>query len=200
MGSKKSSVECMVEGIKGIRQAINSLPPNYIALFVTRKKTYAKTNMDILKILVDEKKLAGIYVTINRPYKNLVGVLKKNGIRTDNLFFIDCITKTGGGRPEMTENCLYIASPQSLTELGVALTQATEAMGRKENKFLFLDSLSVMSIYNELATVAQFSHFLTAWLRLQQLKGGILISMEKEIDEKLLLILTELCDRVIEVR
>lgn len=193
--AKKSSVK----SIKEIRREISSLPPNYIVLFVTSKKTYAKTNMGILKILVNEKKLAGIYITINRPYSSLLEALKKNYIRTDNLFFIDCVTKTGGGRPEMAENCLYIASPQSLTELGVALTQATEAMGRKENKFLFMDSLSVMAIYNELATVAQFSHFLTAWLRLQKLKGGILISIEREIDEKLLLILTELCDRIIEV-
>jgi len=183
-----------------IRKEVKGLPDNYIILFVTDSEKYIETNMAILKIFLNEKKYSGIYITVNRPYITLVEFLKKNQIKLDNIFFIDCITKTGGGRPEITEDCLYLTSPHNLTELGIALTQAMDAMKGKPGKFLFLDSLSMMAIYNSFTTLAQFSHFLTTRIRLSKLKAGILISLEKEVDEKLLLILKELCDKVVEVR
>ena len=165
-------------------------------MFVVNAKKYTEVNIELLKILINESKMFGIYVTINKPYVSIKKILEKNNIDTERIFFIDCITKTSGGNPEITENCLYIASPKNLTELGVALSQAMSAMKSKENKFLFLDSLSTLLIYNTAGTVAQFSHFLATKLRLFGLKG-IFISIEKEMDEKMLLTLMKFCDEVI---
>ena len=110
-------------------------------MFVVNAKKYTEANIELLKILINERKMLGIYLTINKPYVSIKKILEKNNIDTERIFFIDCITKTSGGNPEITENCLYIASPKNLTELGVALYQAMSAMKSKENKFLFLDSI-----------------------------------------------------------
>ena len=186
--------------LRKIRKEIKNLPENFIILFVTTAKNYMKVNLSILRVFVNEKKFYGIYVTINRPYNSLVKLLKKEGININRMFFIDCISETVGGKMEMRENCLFLASPKNLTELGIALTEATSGIGGKANRFLFLDSLSTMAIYNSFTTLTQFAHFLTARIRLHGLKAGILISLERSVDKKLLLTISQLCDRVVEVR
>ncbi len=71
-------------------------------------------------------------------------------------------------------------------------------MKKRENKFLFLDSLSTLLMYNKPEIVAQFAHFLVTRLRRVGLIG-IIISIEKQIDEKLLYLLVEICDKIWEV-
>lgn len=186
--------------LKIIRREIERLPENYIVLFVTDAKRYIETNLCILRVFVNEKGYYGIYVTVNRPYSTLFQFLKDKKIKVERIFFIDCITKLTGEKVKLTKNCLYLSSPQNLTELGIALSQATSAMGKQKNRFLFLDSLSTMAIYNSLQTLARFSHFLTTKIRVCKLKAGIIISLEKEVDKKLLSVMEELCDKVVEVK
>jgi len=192
---------------KGLREYIKRLPPNKIVLFLVNAKKYAKINMDILKIIISEKKFSGIYIAASRPYTTLIKDLKSNEISVNDIFFIDCVTKmvpTPQGVRVLykekltTKNCLYITSPANLTELGVLLSQAFTIIKNYNKKFLFLDSLSTLLIYNDVATIAKFVHFLTTRLRLFGLVG-IIMSMEREIDKKLLLTLSELCDYVVEV-
>ncbi|MDI6798686.1 MAG: hypothetical protein QMD12_01660 [Candidatus Aenigmarchaeota archaeon] len=188
-----------INTLKDLRRELSTLPFRGIVLFITNVNNYFRDSVYIIKILVNSLKFDGIYITINKPYQNLIGLLKKNRVDTEKLFFIDCITKTVGGKPEIAENCLFIASPQNLTELGVALSQAMEAMKGKPNKFLLLDSLSTLLIYNNAGTVARFSHFLTTKIRLSKLKG-VFIIVEKEMEEKLLITLSEFCDKVIKLQ
>ncbi len=175
---------------------IRELPEGSICLIITSAKTILKTNIEILKILMSEG-LFGLYVTINQPYITLQNLLNREGIDLTKLFFIDCITQTAGGRAERTSNCLFINSPSSLTELGIALTQAVQAMPQG-NKFIFLDALSTLLIYNESGTIAKFSHFLINKIKLLGLRG-VVMSVEKEMDEKLLAQIEQFCDKVIDL-
>ena len=188
-----------VKNLKELEKELRNLPPNSVVMFITEAETYFKDIVRIVKILVNTLELDGIYISVNKPYQSLVELFKKNKINFDKVFFIDCITKTVGGKPEITKNCLFIASPQNLTELGIALSQAMEAMKEKKNKFLILDSLSTLLVYNSAGTIARFSHFLTTRIRLSKFKG-IFIIVEKEMDKKLLSTLKEFCDRAIKLK
>lgn len=184
--------------IKELRKKLKSLKPHYIVLFITDPKEYHETNKMILKLLVNHERMSGIYITVNKPFSTLYQELKNDGINVDNIFFIDCITKTAGGKPNITENCLFMTSPRNLTELAIALTQAINSMRGSGDRFLFLDSLSTLLIYNTSDTIAQFSHFLVTRIRLCGLKG-IFISVKRDVDEKLLATLSEFVDEVIYV-
>ena len=186
-----------IRTLDDLRNELESSPFPVIIAVVTSMRNYFRDSIYVIKILVNSLGLSGIYVTINRPYGSLVETLKRNGIDTEKLFFIDCITRTVGGKPEVTENCLFIASPQNLTELGLALAQAMEMMKERGNKFLLLDSLSTLLIYNNTETVARFSHFLTTKIRLSKLKG-IFLLVERE-DEDLLSTVSQFCDKVIKL-
>jgi len=177
---------------------IKELKPNTVVLFIVSGKKFHETNMTILKSLMQAKEYMGIYITISKPYEVLVRQLKKEKIDVSRLYFIDAISKSVYDKIETTENCIYIPSPQSLTDLAIVISRIVEMMKKRENKFLFLDSLSTLLMYNKPEIVAQFAHFLVTRLRRVGLIG-IIISIEKQIDEKLLYLLVEICDKIWEV-
>lgn len=188
-----------IRGDRELEREIRKLEPNSFVLFIIKSEKYHKVNLQILKMIIKTRKFSGIYITVNKPYPSLIRYLKKGGVPTEKIFFIDCISKTVGGEIKLTEDCLFIPSPTRLTDLGIALSQALEAMKIGKNKFLFLDSLSTLLIYNDFKTVAQFVHYLASRLRLFGLVG-ILMTIEKQIDEKMLYLLIEICDKIIEVK
>ena len=170
-----------------------------IVLILSDEKKYLDTNLKILNILTNKLDEKGIYVTVNRPFESLNEMLEKNKIKTKNLFFIDAITMTIVGEAKEVPNCLFINSPNSLTELGIALGEAFSSMQKKEDKFIFFDSLSTLLIYNQSKSVTKFAHFLTGRMRQWKIKG-VLISLQKNVDERLIAQVSQFCDRIIEVK
>jgi hypothetical protein len=184
---------------KRLKEFIKSLKPKSVVLFIIDAKKYHKVHPKVLRTIIEERCFAGIYITINKPYNTLIKYLKDNKINTKNIFFIDAISRVVGGGIRMTKDCLYIPSPTQLTDLAIAMTQALESMKHKENKFIFLDSLSTLLIYNPFEVTAKFVHFIITRLRVFGLVG-LIISIEKQIDERMLNILIEMCDKVVEVK
>ena len=162
-------------------------------LYLISADHYAQVNAKVLKNLANEKNLKGIYITINRPYQSLIESYQEEGIAVDNIFFIDAITKTTGGREVDANNCIFLDSPTNLTDIAIALKQAVELMGDAK-KFIFLDALSTLLIYNSSQSVIKFAHFLTGRMRAWNCEGAI-ISMQKEMDEKLTNQLIQFCDQ-----
>jgi len=179
-----------------LKQELSNLPESWIVLITSPAEEITKINIDILRIITGGG-IMGVYITVNRPYKTLIKHLERNGVDPYKFFFIDCITKTAGGRAERAENCLFVASPNSLTELGIALTQAIQMIPGNE-KFIFMDTLSTLLIYNSAGTTAKFSHFLITRIKLLGLKG-IFMSVENELDERLLSQIEQFCDKCIHI-
>jgi hypothetical protein len=197
-----------LNGLKDLDKFLKNMPLNKVVLFLVDPKKYMDINLQIIKIAIKNNKFSGIYITINRPFSTLVNIMEKHDIDTDKIFFIDCITKmvpspkgislTQGKKFEKKENCIFIPSPSRLTEIGLALSEALSGMKNPSNKFLYLDSLSTLSIYNDLSTIAKFVHFLTTRIRLFGVVG-LIMCVEKKMDDKLFNILSEVCDMTIEV-
>ncbi len=178
---------------------LNKVKKEEIVLILSDEKKYLETNLKILNTLTNKLDEKGIYVTVNRPFDSLNKLLEKNKIKTKNIFFIDAITLTVVGEAKEVPNCLFINSPNSLTELGIALGEAFSAMKKKEDRFIFFDSLSTLLIYNQSKSVAKFAHFLTGRMRQWKIKG-VLISLQKHVDARLIAQVSQFCDRIIEVK
>lgn len=163
----------------------------YIALIKVDASSYQEANLEILKLLVNEQKIPGVYVSLNKPFKTMKRLLKKNKIDTKLIIFIDGITKVPENEKRQ-ENCLFIGSPEKLSDISVAIDQAISALPTKK-KFLFLDSINTLQLFNKLGTVARFIHFLAGKIREWRIKG-IIISLKKGTDEILLNELAQLCD------
>jgi len=121
-------------------------------------------------------------------------LLGKNNIKSDNIFYIDTLSEMVGAKNCAEDKCLLISSPHSLTEISIALDKAVKSV--KEEKFVFLDSVSTLLIYNHMHTVTKFIHFLSGKIRNWGIEG-ILISVEKESRSELVNSLSQFVDKVI---
>ncbi len=168
---------------------------DYILLITVDAKNYQKTAIDIVRSLINEQNVPGVYVTLNKPYEIAQRLLLGNGIDPRLIIFIDAATRAE--IPKKVENCLYIGSPEKLSDMSVAMDQAVKALTTEE-KFLIFDSLNTLAIFNKPATVARFIYFLTAKMREWRVKG-IVITLEKETDQVILDQLTQSSDFRIDI-
>ena len=168
---------------------------DYIVLIRVNAKNYQDTNVAILKSLVNEQKTPGIYVTLNKPFEVMQRLLKKNDIDSRLIIFIDAFTDIGENKKRV-KNCLYIGSPEKLSDISIAMDQAVKSLPTKE-KFLFFDSINTLQVFNNPGTVMKFVHFLAAKIREWKVKG-IIILISSSADEPLTNELVQFCDTKIE--
>ena len=178
----------MLEVTETFKKEVKDLK-DYILLITVDAKNYQKATIDVIKSLVNEQNTPGVYVTLNKPYEIMQRTFTSNGIDTRLVIFIDA---TSGTETKKIENCLYIGSPEKLSDMSVAMDQAVKALPTTE-KFLIFDSLNTLSIFNKPITVARFIHFLTGKMREWKIKG-IIITLEKETEPALLDELTQFSD------
>ncbi len=166
-----------------------------IILALAKAKDYNEANIDFLKYLIHTKNEPGVYLTFNKPYATMKQIMDQENIDERMIIFIDAITLPSGGKAEDTENCLYLNDLRNLSDLAVIIDEAIDAIPFKR-KFLYLDSLSTLLLYNNTGSVAKFVHFLTGKLRHWDL-DGIFLSLELESDAELLAQLSLFCDKKI---
>ena len=101
------------------------------------------------------KNKTGIYVSLNKTQKSTEDFLQKGNIDTSKLFFIDCVAKD-----KLKEDVLHI-SPEDLDMLSTAVHEFIKDIPGE--KFMILDALSTLLIYNNENKVAKFVKELTEY-------------------------------------
>jgi archaellum biogenesis ATPase FlaH len=89
-----------------------------------------------------------IYVSLNKTAKSVEKALKKARINTKRLFFIDCTSE------KSSDDIIHVA-PTQLDKLAYAIGCFVKEISGK--KFLLIDALSTLLIYNSENKVAGFA-------------------------------------------
>lgn len=155
---------------------------------------------DLLNALFDHMKTSDkdiwTYVTINRPYQSLS---KKFGniATAKNIRFIDCISRAAG-MSELTDNCIFIESPTMLEKTSMEIMEVFRTNEDDCGKYVIIDSLSALMIYNDPQIVRQFFYHL-----INKTHSGdihcISLVVEEEMDQYINKIIF-LNDKILKVR
>ena len=181
---------------KGDLSKLNDM--NYSVILATvPPESFQKINISLIKHLTKNVNIPGVYVALSKSFSAVKSSLQKAKVDTRVLIFIDAITKTVGGKTEKAKDCLYIGTPENLSDLSLAMDQAVTSLPGRE-KFLFFDSLNTLLIYNDIKTVARFIHFLAGKMRVWKVKG-IIVSLQKKGNEDLINELSQFCDIKLEL-
>jgi len=180
----KDKIKCEFEAIGNSGLVLMSL----------QAESYFETAMESAAFL-SGKNQKGVYVTSSRPYLYLSKEMQRRGINQDNIFFIDCISAMAGERGGGA--CTYVENPAAIEEISMHIRSLLDRIESGE-KFLILDSLSTLLIYNSKNSVKEFAMFLINKLRLEGVNGVFLI-IEKEAPEDIKQILIAMCDKVVYV-
>ena len=123
-------------------------------------------------------------------------MLSKEGVDLNKLYFIDSITLQLGGQTVDENRCFYLTSPDPV-QLQVTIERAMDLVS-SDNRFIYLDSLSTISLYKSFETLIKFLRHLTGKMRLRGFVGTI-FTIEKEMNDSYYSQISLMCDEVIEV-
>jgi KaiC/GvpD/RAD55 family RecA-like ATPase len=167
------------------------LADKLILLALVDSATKEQINSQIFNSLAGKK---CVYITVGKPYKSIETGLQKS-VDTNNFLFIDMVTKMVDPDIKKSEKCIFLDSPQNLTDLGIVLMNATSNIKPKEG-FIVFDSVSLLMLHNDPKSINKFFHLVTTKLRASN-TYGFLLATKNEIDEKTLATLSEFCDDVL---
>ena len=105
-----------------------------------------------------------------------------------SLVYLDSITNTPECR---TEECRFLGRMRELTDLSIALVKMISE--EKEVKFVFVDSVSTLLIYNDAKSVARFFHSVTEKLRSKNLPAALVL-VEMDEGKDTVAQLSQFCD------
>ena len=121
--------------------------------------------------------------------------LKNNGVNIENLYYIDCISRTSSIE-ESTARCEYIDNPSNLVGISIGIDNSFKKINSKK-RFLVFDSISTLLIYNKSDSVLQFINHLINKLRKEKIKG-IIMSIE-EGNPELINQVVQFCDKAVRI-
>lgn len=91
----------------------------------------------------------------------------KKGVNTENMVFIDAISKTFKETPDMTDQCYYCSSPNSFTEISLAISKVL----KHGFDYLIFDSLASLLVYEGKAPVSKFASNIVNKMKNADVKG-----------------------------
>ncbi|MCK4365688.1 MAG: hypothetical protein KAW45_06530 [Thermoplasmatales archaeon] len=184
--------------IDGLKERIsNAIKINQSIGILLPGSNYSDLLQALFEYMQSKPEEAWVYVTVTKPYDTLA---KQYEYITDakNIKFIDCISRSAGiSTPH--PNCIYIESPTMLEKLILEIMNVFKEVDESTKKYLVLDSLSNLIIYNEADIVTEFFYHIVTRTRARDIHT-ISLAIEEEGLEKHLNRLIYLNDKILKVR
>lgn len=118
---------------------------------------------------------SGVYVSFQRPYRNLVSRFDEEDVDLSRLRFLDL---TEGAveqqRPKDTSRCSFLAPDAPVDTITRTIYRQLKAVDA-DRKFVFIDSLSTITLHRPLSETLQLMEFLQKRLEHLDLKNVILV-------------------------
>lgn len=172
----------------------------WITLLNAPIENYVEVNMEAIRVLIEDMGFEGIYITVNKPYPELVSEFSKAGLDISKLHFIDAISQTYGMKPEETKQCKYVFGPLNIEGIVNAVREFLPEIKTPNTQiFVFIDSITTVLLYNHLPRTIRFSKFLTSDLRELRINGVMVSIAAGMTSERLIGEVKQLCDEVIDI-
>jgi archaellum biogenesis ATPase FlaH len=134
------------------------------------------------------------FLTVSKTFDYLTKTFKE-GTRQTNIKFIDCISRAAG-ISEAATNCIYVESPVMLEKIILEILNNFKGMKRDLDKYIVIDSLSALMIYNDPEIIREFMTLVMNKCRSENIHV-VSILVEEEMDSSKLI---QLNDKIIVLR
>jgi hypothetical protein len=164
---------------------------NSISVIVMPNTVYNETLKEIVSAAL-EKHGSLCYISLNKPYNSVISYLEKNGVGSENIIFIDAVTKK---IESDSEQVIYVSSPTALTEINITMNKVLEAGGIK---VVLIDSISTLLLYTEESVVLKFVHSIVSKMRSDS-NDCIMAAIEDESTRELIDDMSMFVDEILEL-
>lgn len=137
--------------------------------------------------------IPGVFVTFSKPHATLENELQRKKLDLSRVFFIDTIENNAHGRED---RALHVQSPSALTDISIAISQFAYSV--PNDRFVIIDALNALRVYNDDGDVARFVGALTAKSAVLQLQL-VMFAIKDPATESLQRTIFPFFERVIEL-
>ena len=177
-----------------IEKELSEFSGNFVVNVLIDQHIYHQVPILLLEYWLKDPKVHGLYISLNMPYEAIYGKLKESNLDVNSVYCIDGASKETG-KFSNSERCFCLDDPSSLTELQLLIKSLCN-----ENKirFIVLNSLSTLLLYNNTEDVEKFAHSLLSNARKSDISVAIL-SPKEQSKEDVAAEITQFCDKEIEL-
>ena len=155
-GAKDTIMDSLVRAMKGH-------PTGAVVMLELTTETYFDANLTTVEGLLSLG-FEGVYVSVNRPFANLVELFGQRGIDLERLLFVDVATALADTEKTDDPRCIHISPELDIDELVRAIYTSLERLLRPK-RFVFIDSLTTITLYKPLSETLRLSEFLLRTIR-----------------------------------
>jgi KaiC/GvpD/RAD55 family RecA-like ATPase len=168
---------------KSIEQAIKMDKHGIIIMIELPITAYFEMNSSTIKLLTNQG-FQGVYISFQRPFRNISSFFESEGIDTNTLLFIDAATALSGEKQQEDARCVHVSEELDIDELVKAISLSLPKL-KGQKKFIFIDSLTTISLYKPLSQIMRFSEFLMRTVRKENEENVMLIfNVAKDLAQK----------------
>jgi len=124
---------------------------------------YFSANLEMIKQLLDQG-YKGVYISFQRPFSNVKSLLMDSNIDIDQLTFIDAASALTGEQQIADDHLITINEQIAVDDLVRAVYTSLDHLSG-EKKFIFIDSLTTITLYKPLSETMRFSEFLVSTVK-----------------------------------
>lgn len=154
--------------------------------------------LDAMRATLDtfsvEKDLSDIYITSTIPSQSIKNVLQILEIKSDRIYFVDCISHIMMGTAVRSENVSFVESPTMLENIMLKVEFLMRSI--KGKKLVLLDSINSLAIHNNIKILSEFLHILVNNLRARE-AYTLILSVDEQSSEEILNMLGLICDETL---
>ncbi len=176
----------------------NLMPEYSISALFVDTTMYLPAITNAMIHTTEQREMGGSYITITRPARAIMSKLRAEKVPMADIYFIDCISYTVGGKGVISDNVVNLESPTVLETILLKVDWAYRQI-RTPKSFVLLDSVNVLSIYNKKRILKEFLHVFINRLRSRDI-FAILLSIGHELDGEMEEMLRLNCDETVDLR
>ena len=193
--SEQKMADVLIDGLK--ERISNAITVNQSIGIILPGSNYSDLIEAMFVRIYDRPEEAWVYVTVSKPYDTLA---KQYEFLPElkNIKFIDCISRAAG-LTKVSPNVTFVESPTMLEKLGLEIMNIFKKVDEKTKKYLVLDSLTNLIIYNDPEIVTEFFYHIINRTRARDIHT-ISLAIEEEGLEGYLNRLIYLNDKILKVR
>lgn len=185
----------LIDGLK--ERILNAIKINQSVGILLPGTNYADLSKAIFELIKSDSENAWVYVGVTKPYSTLT---KQYGFLDDlkNFKYIDCVSRAAG-ISNNSPNCIFLESPSLLEKLGLEIMNVFKEVDENRRKYLLIDSLTNLIIYNDPELVTEFFYHITNRTRARDIHT-ISLAIEEEGLDNYINRLVYLNDKILKVR
>ena len=172
---------------------LNGLPSSFVAGLSFKVADYSLLNIELLKKIHTDKNIC-MYVCFTEKYLQVDKKLKRAGIDTSNILFVDLISNSKDQKSK-SGNCVFLGKADNFIDLTIVLHDFM-SYKKKVDKCVYVDSVSAMMLHNSKEKVLEFLQYLSAKTKIWSARS-VLLMIDEDMEADTVQEVEKVCDKLI---